>query len=816
MTANMADPDPDEDDLLAELEAELEAEADKGKQRSPDAPEDEESGSSRKKTIEMSAEQLQRLQDELSALREFKASQPATQAQTTSNPSSKGKDFLSGVKLFKRSKEKQAKANDKSAADDLAKSQLIEKVATLVNENSALRTEKENYKATITKLQAELALHKETKDALSQSLHTLEVDMADQKEIFQCSMQSLSEKNTELTAKLNSLQNVGTETNQETESEAPPKPQAPSIDVDEKQYVCYSPLCQHRPTVRIQTTDNSFIQELHTVKGERDMVQKKLARSAEELQNLKSDIEGMRAQLRIAVDEASQSQALQDELKEKLEAAVEDVSKKQTLLVENSHLLDRFKEDLKLAREDEQRVLGKNSYLERRVSELGDMYKWSEKRALELEKDKEDQKKGFESQISEIEAARKKEISLNIQLTSANADLNAQVGSLKTKAKSDSTANDTCKADLARTRTELDEKERLLTEADSKMDAMREEIDALHDKISNLNVQVQLNERFKADLEDEISGREALEKESAMMAEASRRAAESEQKTASLLEEAMESKEKLSAEVIELRGKLEILNSDALKTGEVLEEKENLLQKQSDELNDLNSLKASLTEKLDNLEKEMASTESKLQEQLTDAEKDLSAANETITQLEQALTDSAEQRKLDQKKHTNSLKDLKRQLQKGGKEGSFTRTHSDGVSVGSRDSQQDIQPQQKIQLPGLQQQCASCTKLRDRNRFLDSHVAELTSDLQNKRKLIQGFLLREEQGRLAPKSTLPQNTKKSGMFRMGNAEAELTLAHEINSKLQQVTEDALLKNIQLQESLDTFAKLLAESKGGKK
>jgi hypothetical protein len=99
------------------------------------------------------------------------------------------------------------------------------------------------------------------------------------------------------------------------------------------------------------------------------------------------------------------------------------------------------------------------------------------------------------------------------------------------------------------------------------------------------------------------------------------------------------------------------------------------------------------------------------------------------------------------------------------------------------------------------------------------HITHMTADLKNKSKIIQMYLLREKVGKLEPKrrdavKAPPPTTAFGSMTAAFSSKPKsvngvtLELALEMNTRLQQVTEDALLKNIQLQESLDVLSSQL--------
>ncbi|GMT06295.1 hypothetical protein PENTCL1PPCAC_28469 [Pristionchus entomophagus] len=105
---------------------------------------------------------------------------------------------------------------------------------------------------------------------------------------------------------------------------------------------------------------------------------------------------------------------------------------------------------------------------------------------------------------------------------------------------------------------------------------------------------------------------------------------------------------------------------------------------------------------------------------------------------------------------------------------------------------------------------------KEKIEFLEEHVRQCLDELQKKTKLIQYYALREEASLLLPADDsmqkVPIAKKTSSSYALmgaiftggGNSErkAALQLATEVNSRLQAVLEDTLLKNINFKESVD--------------
>uniref|UniRef100_A0A158PC42 Shootin-1 n=1 Tax=Angiostrongylus cantonensis TaxID=6313 RepID=A0A158PC42_ANGCA len=103
----------------------------------------------------------------------------------------------------------------------------------------------------------------------------------------------------------------------------------------------------------------------------------------------------------------------------------------------------------------------------------------------------------------------------------------------------------------------------------------------------------------------------------------------------------------------------------------------------------------------------------------------------------------------------------------------------------------------------------------DKIEFLEEHVRCCLEELQKKTRIIQHYALREEAALLLPSNgsleQVPLARKGTSyslmgsIFAGGNDKKALQLATEVNSRLQSVLEDALMKNITLKGSLDSLS-----------
>ncbi|VDN19633.1 unnamed protein product [Cylicostephanus goldi] len=112
----------------------------------------------------------------------------------------------------------------------------------------------------------------------------------------------------------------------------------------------------------------------------------------------------------------------------------------------------------------------------------------------------------------------------------------------------------------------------------------------------------------------------------------------------------------------------------------------------------------------------------------------------------------------------------------------------------------------------------------DKIEFLEEHVRHCLEELQKKTKIIQHYALREEASLLLPSDgsleqlmnccevvQVPLSRKGTSyslmgaIFSAGSDKKSLQLAAEVNSRLQAVLEDALIKNITLKGSVDSLS-----------
>ncbi len=107
---------------------------------------------------------------------------------------------------------------------------------------------------------------------------------------------------------------------------------------------------------------------------------------------------------------------------------------------------------------------------------------------------------------------------------------------------------------------------------------------------------------------------------------------------------------------------------------------------------------------------------------------------------------------------------------------------------------------------------SSTVKDRARIEFLESHCEQLTAELQRKNQVVQHYMQREQAGAMPPESPpapLAEPAKRRSSFAslLGKSPPRQP---EVHKGVQNVLEDTLLKNMQLQRSLDLLSQELEE------
>ncbi|KAK9889160.1 hypothetical protein WA026_004441 [Henosepilachna vigintioctopunctata] len=213
--------------------------------------------------------------------------------------------------------------------------------------------------------------------------------------------------------------------------------------------------------------------------------------------------------------------------------------------------------------------------------------------------------------------------------------------------------------------------------------------------------------------------------------------------------------------------------------------------------------------------------------------KNLNLLLQQNSQLKQELFDQKGENSIIKRKYELSLKEVQKELHNCRKNlegyrnangsssssssslsGAVTEKGSDGYG---EENVRVIQPDAEIDRQTLLEHIVKLQRISARKSekidFLEEHINTLIAELQNKSKLLQIYMLREQTGTLT--SDKMDNTKAdlaklngvmASMYSSRVADEHLTLelSLDINRKLQAVLEDALLKNITLKKNVDTL------------
>ncbi|XP_065176892.1 coiled-coil domain-containing protein 186-like isoform X2 [Sycon ciliatum] len=107
----------------------------------------------------------------------------------------------------------------------------------------------------------------------------------------------------------------------------------------------------------------------------------------------------------------------------------------------------------------------------------------------------------------------------------------------------------------------------------------------------------------------------------------------------------------------------------------------------------------------------------------------------------------------------------------------------------------------------------------EKMEFMESHIIELTEEIRRKTRAIQCLVLRQDSGSISPASldsyklqAGPQRGIMASVFHSRKVDQKMTLnlSLEINSKMQAVLEDLLIKNMTLKDNLSTLGQEVAD------
>lgn len=169
----------------------------------------------------------------------------------------------------------------------------------------------------------------------------------------------------------------------------------------------------------------------------------------------------------------------------------------------------------------------------------------------------------------------------------------------------------------------------------------------------------------------------------------------------------------------------------------------------------------------------MLTTAEAARERLETRNAELEAAAETagvqLDSAKQAVRDCEQQRQLDRARDAKTIKQLSRDLQR-------------------REAGAEQRP------PPVRAQAQGAR----RQTFLEQHTAELTRELQRKSRVIQGLLLRYKVGNAVAEAAANEA--------VDSRRADPKLQAEVIARLQQVTEDTIIENVELKCAMDVLTR----------
>lgn len=274
------------------------------------------------------------------------------------------------------------------------------------------------------------------------------------------------------------------------------------------------------------------------------------------------------------------------------------------------------------------------------------------------------------------------------------------------------------------------------------------------------------------------------------------------------------------------------------------------------ELESARAQNAALTIDKRHLEEELAKLTTSSHDEIQNLKLKLSEQQNAAETAKHRLDDVEDEMKTLKRRHANNVKDLLRQLQQVTRRMELCSTNgttngttvecmslgslgSHGGSCGSLDTAgivSDSMPQDETGQRGsssgknshhiddqqnerLMDEIDSLRRALVRKNekidFLKDHIDQLIEELHRKSRIIQGYVVRDEGGSLTPEASDKNKAhlmKKGGimasLYSSQNLDEGMTLnlSLEINSKLQALLEDTLLKNIKLKEGMDTLGK----------
>lgn len=875
----------------------------------------------------VSSEEFVRMQNELMALRNFKYESLERAKQTPKpvdeevkkGPEKKSTRALEKTMSFAGAFNKRLRGANKNNGDKKTH-QSTEEVANLQRK--------------INELEAEIMLHKETKDHLANELQSVNGDFDDQRVSYQTTIADLTRANSELHVAAAAAAAAAVAAVSSTTVTTPDQgavKEGDGDDVTASAMVVRAGAAAAVPPVPVTTpppaeaaqsleTLQKLQQEQHNAK----IIEAKCTRLSEELKRQGKDVEQMRGQLRRETDKAlhqaseltrahSDAERLRIDASRERLCAEKGRASSRALAEMHTLLQQRLAECEAVLNAENERADAAEAELQRLnlLLEASDEERLSltKRHAADTEASKEERLSLAKRHAAETEDTASLMANLMTAQTALSAELNEKNQALEDGAAELAAVQE----DLTDSTLEIERLNRLNADVKLANEALQNQVDELEPQVAALS-------RLQAMLDAEIESRTVLQQENTMLVTASEKISATYSASGETLAIEREAAKKAAAKIEALEAALvaeevrvKDLDAQVVVANSALEmakAEQNRLAARDGELSSEMEAQAAAQAAVESAN---AKEKSSLEAAIAALELVVAAERDSAAQFKQRLADSETQRKLDQKQSSKNLKNLTRELQKhkpkgfvrgrgrrsggdsGGDDASSigiggsgsaglavdgpppppkkaaragpggaglqppTDTLNHAGRMGTRNEVGALEAAPELSAgaargktssaasaavavavqrtrhlaptsgasgsatarrPSSARGCPICLKKDEKISFYVRHSDELTADLQNKGRIIQTFLVREERGQIGPAAdpARPKPKPKSlGLLNplnrvatalgvnKGKGAMTLELAMEINGKLQQVIEDTLLQNIHLRESLDLMS-----------
>ncbi|WKY01644.1 hypothetical protein Q1695_015565 [Nippostrongylus brasiliensis] len=386
-------------------------------------------------------------------------------------------------------------------------------------------------------------------------------------------------------------------------------------------------------------------------------------------------------------------------------------------------------------------------------------------------------------------------------------------------------------------------------EANVKLDEVTRENIELMNKLQDLEDKLSLEEEARAAASFEVSRLQGIENQILSCKKETERAKlaqENAEREREIAEKEAEECRQQAERMLAITEQLTQRNSHL--AGEVAAEREKSCRLEQQVVETEGSLNRAL-QKLSERERDLEEATGSGQSEIASLKSELNEKIGKVQQLTQKLQEERTDNAALKKKYVANIKELKHELSSLRKQldsncsqaplapppsgdsvpstSSRSRASSlnslDRVTTLSRDEESGQSTQMSAETTAIQQVMIDkiivlqkkLARRNDKIEFLEEHVRHCLEELQKKTKIIQHYALREEASLLLPSDgsldKVPLSRKGASyslmgaIFTGGSDKRSLQLAAEVNSRLQAVLEDALIKNITLKGSVDSLS-----------